>query len=156
MPVPRTDRRPATGFDSPPGMTLAHDVQTATTDILTYQDLVEAGRMIGPRISHTGPGVFSRAMIRDQDHARDILRRYRDHYRVNTFKMYMSGNREQRQWLIRAARELELMPTVEAGLQYKLNLTQVMDGYPGFEHSLPILLHRGRTEVAPTDARTVR
>lgn len=120
------------------GVTLAHDVQTATTDILTYQDLVEAGRMIGPRISHTGPGVFSRANVRDLDHARDILRRYRDHYRVHTFKMYMTGNREQRQWLIQAARELELMPTVEAGLQYRLNITQVMDGYPGFEHSLPI------------------
>jgi Tol biopolymer transport system component len=120
------------------GVTLAHDVQTATTDILTYQDLVEAGRMIGPRISHTGPGVFSRANVRNLDHARDILRRYRDHYRVNTFKMYMTGNREQRQWLIKAARELELMPTVEAGLQYRLNITQVMDGYAGLEHSLPI------------------
>ncbi|TVR50122.1 MAG: amidohydrolase, partial [Gemmatimonadales bacterium] len=120
------------------GVTLAHDVQTATTDILTYQDLVETGQMIGPRISHTGPGVFSRAMVRDLDHARDILRRYRDHYRVNTFKMYMTGNREQRQWLIQASRELELMPTVEAGLQYKLNMTQVMDGYPGLEHSLPV------------------
>jgi len=120
------------------GVTLAHDVQTATTDILTYQDLVEAGRMIGPRISHTGPGVFSRANVRNLDHARDILRRYRDHYRVNTFKMYMTGNREQRQWLIQAARELELMPTVEAGLQYRLNITQVMDGYSGIEHSLPI------------------
>ncbi len=120
------------------GVTLAHDVQTATTDILTYQDLVEAGRMIGPRISHTGPGVFSRANVRNLDHARDILRRYRNHYRVNTFKMYMTGNREQRQWLIKAARELELMPTVEAGLQYRLNITQVMDGYAGLEHSLPI------------------
>jgi Tol biopolymer transport system component len=120
------------------GVTMAHDVQTATTDILTYQDLVETGRMLGPRISHTGPGVFSRTMVRDRDHARDILRRYRDHYRVNTFKMYMSGNREQRQWLIQAARELELMPTVEAGLQFKLNMTQVMDGYPGLEHSLPV------------------
>lgn len=120
------------------GMTLAHDVQTATTDILTYQDLVAAGRMLGPRISHTGPGVFSRDLVRDLDHARTILRRYKEHYRVNTFKMYMSGNREQRQWLIQAARELELMPTVEAGLQFKLNLTQAMDGYPGLEHSLPI------------------
>jgi len=120
------------------GVTLAHDVQTATTDILTYQDLVEAGRMIGPRISHTGPGVFSRVNVRNYDHARDILRRYREHYRVNTFKMYMTGNREQRQWLIKAARELELMPTVEAGLQYRLNITQVMDGYAGLEHSLPI------------------
>jgi Tol biopolymer transport system component len=120
------------------GMTLAHDVQTATTDILTYEDLVETGRMIGPRISHTGPGVFSRARVRDLDHARDILTRYKEHYGVNTFKMYMTGNREQRQWLIQAARELELMPTVEAGLQFKLNMTQVMDGYPGLEHSLPI------------------
>jgi len=120
------------------GVTLAHDVQTATTDILTYQDRVEAGLMIGPRISHTGPGVFSRSLVRNLDHAREILRRYRDHYRVNTFKMYMTGNREQRQWLIQAARELELMPTVEAGLQFKLNLTQVMDGYPGLEHSLPV------------------
>jgi len=120
------------------GMTLAHDVQTATTDILTYQDLVETGEMLGPRISHTGPGVFSRVNVRDLDHAETVLRRYKEHYGVNTFKMYMSGNREQRQWLIEAARGLELMPTVEAGLQFKLNMTQVMDGYPGLEHSLPI------------------
>ena len=120
------------------GVTLAHDNQTATTDILTYQDLVESGRMLGPRISHTGPGVFSRAMIQDLDHARTLLRRYKEHYGVDQFKMYMTGNREQRQWLIQAARELELMPTVEAGLQFKLNMTQVMDGYPGLEHSLPV------------------
>ncbi len=141
------------------GVTLAHDNQTATTDILTYQDRVETGQMMGPRISHTGPGVFSRSMVRDLDHARTILRRYRDHYRVNTFKMYMTGNREQRQWLIQAARELELMPTVEAGLQFKLNMTQVMDGYPGLEHSLPVyplfsdvrnLFLRAQTTFTPT------
>ena len=120
------------------GMTLAHDNQTATTDILTYQDLVETGAMLGPRISHTGPGVFANANVRNLAHARQILTRYKDHYRVNNFKMYMAGNREQRQWLIQAARELELMPTVEAGLQFKLNMTQVMDGYPGLEHALPI------------------
>jgi Tol biopolymer transport system component/imidazolonepropionase-like amidohydrolase len=120
------------------GMTLAHDNQTATTDILTYQDLVETGAMIGPRISHTGPGVFANANVRNLEHAKQILTRYKDHYRVNNFKMYMAGNREQRQWLIQAARELELMPTVEAGLQFKLNMTQVMDGYPGLEHSLPV------------------
>ncbi len=120
------------------GMTLAHDNQTATTDILTYQDLVETGAMLGPRISHTGPGVFANTNVRNLAHARRLLSRYKDHYGVNNFKMYMAGNREQRQWLIQAARELELMPTVEAGLQFKLNMTQVMDGYPGLEHSLPI------------------
>ncbi|MCK5411204.1 MAG: amidohydrolase family protein, partial [Gemmatimonadetes bacterium] len=56
-----------------------------------------------------------------------------------TFKMYMSGNRQQRQWLIMAARELELMPTTEGGLDFPLNLTHAIDGYSGLEHSLPIL-----------------
>jgi len=52
--------------------------------------------------------------------------------------MYMTGNRQQRQWLVMAARELKLTPTVEGGLDYKLNMTHVIDGYAGLEHSLPI------------------
>ncbi len=120
------------------GVTTTQDVQTSTTDILTYHDRVETGDMIGPRIYHTGPGVFSSLNIRDLDHARDVLRRYSDYYGVNTFKMYMAGNRQQRQWLIMAARELELMPTTEGGLDFALNMTHAIDGYPGLEHSLPI------------------
>jgi hypothetical protein len=30
------------------------------------------------------------------------------------------------------------MPTTEGGLDYKLNMTQMFDGYPGHEHSIPI------------------
>ena len=52
--------------------------------------------------------------------------------------MYMSGNRQQRQWIIQAARELELMPTTEGGLDYKIDITHAIDGYPGIEHNLPI------------------
>jgi hypothetical protein len=52
--------------------------------------------------------------------------------------MYMSGNRQQRQWLIMAARELGLMPTTEGGLDFKLNMTHAIDGYSGLEHALPI------------------
>jgi hypothetical protein len=37
-----------------------------------------------------------------------------------------------------AAREQGLMPTTEGGLDFKMNLTVAMDGYPGHEHSLPI------------------
>lgn len=37
-----------------------------------------------------------------------------------------------------AAKELKLMPTTEGGLDFKLNMTQLLDGYPGHEHSLPI------------------
>jgi hypothetical protein len=31
------------------------------------------------------------------------------------------------------------MPTTEGGLDFKMNLTEVLDGYPGHEHSYPIM-----------------
>lgn len=120
------------------GVTTTEDVQTSTTDILTYHDMVEAGQMVGPRIYHTGPGVFSGENIKSLDEARETLERYKRYYGLDTFKMYMSGDRQQRQWLIQAARELELTPTTEGGIDFKLNLTHTIDGYPGLEHSLPI------------------
>lgn len=120
------------------GVTTTRDPQTATTDVLAYADRVEAGEILGPRIYSTGPGVFSGEQIKDLDHARNVLKRYSEYYDTKTFKMYMSGNRQQRQWLIMAARELKLMPTTEGGLDFKLNMTHALDGYPGLEHSLPI------------------
>lgn len=120
------------------GVTTTQDVQTAQTDILTYHDLVESGQMLGPRIYHTGPGVFSAENIASLDEARDVLKRYKEYYNLTTFKMYMAGDRQQRQWIIMAARELELMPTTEGGIDFKLELTHTIDGYPGLEHSLPI------------------
>ncbi len=123
------------------GVTTTRDPQTSTTDVLTYGDLVEAGQMTGPRIYATGPGVFGDYVyepIRDLDHARDILRRYSDYYDTKTIKMYMAGNRQQRQWVAMAAGEQGLMPTTEGGLQFMYDLTMAIDGYPGLEHSLPI------------------
>jgi Tol biopolymer transport system component len=121
------------------GVTTTRDPQTGTTDVLTYGDRVESGSAIGPRIYSTGPGVFSNEKISSLDHARNVLKRYSDYYDTKTFKMYMAGNRQQRQWLIMAARELKLMPTTEGGLDYRLNMTHTMDGYPGIEHTMPII-----------------
>jgi WD40 repeat protein len=123
------------------GVTTTRDPQTGVSDVLTYSDRVRAGQALGPRVYSTGPGVFGSYQgesIRDLDHARDILRRYAEYYDTKTFKMYLAGNRQQRQWLIMAARELELMPTTEAGIDFQLDLTQAMDGYPGIEHNLPV------------------
>lgn len=120
------------------GVTTTRDPQTATTDVLSYSDQVRAGHLIGPRIYSTGPGIFRGEVIRDLDHARDIMKRYSAYYDTKTIKMYGSGNRQQRQWLIMAAREQNIMPTTEGGLDFKSNLTQVIDGYPGHEHSFPI------------------
>ncbi len=121
------------------GVTTTRDPQTATMDVLTYADRVESGAIPGPRVYSTGRGVFWFDGIRDLEHAKTVLRRYSDYYDTKTFKMYLSGNRRQRQWLIMAARELKLMPTTEGGLDYRLNMTHAMDGYPGVEHTMPII-----------------
>jgi hypothetical protein len=120
------------------GVTTTRDPQTAFTDVLSYTDRVETGGMVGPRVYSTGPGVFIGENIRDADHARTVLQRYAKYFDTKTLKMYMTGNRQQRQWIIQAARALELMPTTEGGLDFKLELTHAIDGYPGIEHSLPI------------------
>ena len=119
------------------GVTTARDPQTGTTDVLTYEDMVRAGRMLGPRVYSTGPGVFSSENVESLDHAIDVMRRYSEYYDTKTIKMYGAGNREQRQWIIDAARQLELMPTTEGSLDLMLNLTMAQDGYSGTEHNLP-------------------
>jgi Tol biopolymer transport system component len=120
------------------GVTATRDPQTATTDVLSYGDLVETGDIVGPRIMSTGPGVFWYLDIKNQNDARDVLRRYSEFYKTNTIKQYMVGDRKVRQWVIQAANELRLSPTLEGGLDLKKNLTEAIDGYAGIEHSLPI------------------
>jgi imidazolonepropionase-like amidohydrolase/Tol biopolymer transport system component len=119
------------------GVTTTRDPQTGTTDVLSYSDMVETGDVLGPRIYSTGPGVFSYENLRDLDHARRVLKRYSDYYDTKTIKQYVAGNREQRQWVIQAAKELELMPTTEGSLDIEMNLTEAIDGYSGHEHSWP-------------------
>lgn len=120
------------------GVTTQRDPQTSTEDILAYGDLMEAGELIGPRLYSTGPGVFSADRISSLDEARDVLRRYADHFNTLTIKQYMAGDRKVRQWVIMAARELGLTPTTEGGSNFTMNLTLAQDGYAGLEHSLPI------------------
>jgi len=121
------------------GVTTTRDPQTATTDVLTYSDMVDAGTMIGPRVYSTGPGVgYWYYNVKDSTQAESILQQYSKYYHTKYIKMYLTGNRKQRQWIITAARNQQLMPTTEGGLDFKLNMTNLLDGYPGHEHALPI------------------
>lgn len=121
------------------GVTTTRDPQTATTDVLTYSDMVDAGQMVGPRVYSTGPGVgFWMYNIKDSAHAGNILRQYSKYFNTRYIKMYLSGPRNVRQWIIKASREQGLMPTTEGGLNYKINMTNMLDGYPGHEHAIPV------------------
>ncbi|MGH7657343.1 MAG: amidohydrolase family protein, partial [Gemmatimonadales bacterium] len=130
------------------GVTTTRDPQTGTTDVLSYADRVATGALLGPRIFSTGPGVFWSEDIGSLDEARDVLRRYAEFYNTHTIKQYGAGDRKVRQWIIMAARELSLMPTSENYLDFKKNLTEAIDGYPGAEHSYPIIpLYRDVVEL---------
>ncbi len=131
------------------GVTSGLDVQTGTTDIFVFQDMVEAGRMIGLRAWSTGPGVFSDTVIKSKEQAVKVLTRYKDHYRTKNIKAYLTGNRQQRQYVIEAAKEVGIMPTTEGGLDAKLDLTHMIDGFAGNEHNLPIIpLYKDVVELA--------
>ena len=120
------------------GVTTQRDPQTSSEDVLSYTDLMELGELIGPRLYSTGPGIFAGDNIRSLEDARDVVRRYADHFRTQTIKQYMAGDRKIRQWVITAAREQGLTPTTEGGSNFTMNLTLMQDGYAGLEHALPI------------------
>ncbi|RST30262.1 amidohydrolase [Sphingomonas ginkgonis] len=138
-----TVRREVLGFDDwglrarlAYGVTTSFDPSTLSIDMMAYQDALDGGLMLGPRLRSTGMAIFSFNRFQSLDEVRAVLRRYRDDYRLRNVKEYRTGNRRVRQWMAQAARELGLQPTTEGALSMKLDLTQIMDGYAGNEHAL--------------------
>lgn len=121
------------------GVTTGRDPQTSTNDTFAYQDLVDTGDMVGPRIFTTGPGIFSNTDFQSYEEAKSTVARYQKYYRTDTLKSYLVGNRQQRQWVVQASKELGIIPTTEGGSDFKLDLTHAIDGFAGNEHSLPIV-----------------
>ncbi|MBM3727045.1 MAG: amidohydrolase family protein [Acidobacteria bacterium] len=130
------------------GVTTGRDPQTMTNDMLAYQDLIDAGVILGPRAYSTGPGVFFETDFQSYDEAKAWVTKYAKYYRTNTLKSYVVGNRRQRQWMVEACKELKIMPTTEGALDLKLDFTHAIDGFSGNEHALPIVpLYKDVVEV---------
>jgi Tol biopolymer transport system component len=129
------------------GITTSFDPSSLSIDMFAYQDLLDAGLVTGARVATTGMAMFSFNRLASLDDARALLSRYRDHYRTRNVKQYLIGNRRQRQWLIQAAAQMGMMPTTEGSLCLKLDLSQIMDGYAGNEHSLATPLYQDVVEL---------
>lgn len=119
------------------GITTLFDPSSLSIDMLTYQDLIEAGDVVGSRLYTTGPGIFDFNDFRSKAEVVSVLRRYRDYYRVSNLKQYRTGNRRVRQWIAEAADELGLSATTEGALSYRFGLTAILDGFSGVEHGIP-------------------
>jgi Tol biopolymer transport system component len=121
------------------GVTSGRDPQTGTNDMFAYQDLIDTGDVLGPRAFSTGPGIFSSNDFQSYEETLAVVTRYKKYYRTNTIKAYTVGNRKQREWVVQAAKENQIMPTTEGALDLKLDLTHAIDGFSGNEHALPIM-----------------
>jgi Tol biopolymer transport system component len=120
------------------GVTAGRDPQSMTVDMFAYQDLVDIGEIPGPRAYTTGPAIFPFNDFQSFDQAEGVITRYQKYYQNKWLKSYELGNRRQRQWLVQASRELHMMPTTEGAADMKQNLANIIDGFSGNEHNIPI------------------
>ena len=90
------------------GVTTTHDPSASTLEVFGQSEMVEAGLTPGPRIFSTGYILYgaedpNRAKVESLDDARKHLRRMKA-LGAFTVKSYMQPRREQRQWILQAAR----------------------------------------------------
>ncbi|WP_370301612.1 amidohydrolase family protein [Pseudoalteromonas tunicata] len=124
------------------GVTTIHDPSNDTSEIFAASEMQKAGKIVGPRIFSTGtilygangPGYTSH--VDSLDDAKFHLERLQ---KVGAFsvKSYNQPRRNQRQQIIEAGRELGMMVVPEGGSLLQHNLTMVVDGHTGIEHSIP-------------------
>ena len=53
-------------------------------------------------------------------------------------KSYNQPRRDQRQQIVAAARELDMMVVPEGGSLYMQNMSMILDGHTGIEHTVPV------------------
>ena len=124
------------------GVTTIHDPSNDTETIFAASEMGKAGLITAPRLYSTGTILYGaagsfKAEIDSLEDARFHLRRMKA---VGAFsvKSYNQPRREQRQQVIVAARELGMMVVPEGGSLFQHNMTMVMDGHTGVEHTLPV------------------
>jgi imidazolonepropionase-like amidohydrolase/Tol biopolymer transport system component len=124
------------------GVTTSHDPSNDTETVFTNSELIRTGRKLGPRLFSTGTILYGaetpfKAVVDTYEDALSHLRRLKA---VGAFsvKSYNQQRRDARQMIIKAARELQMLVVPEGGSLLYMNLTHVVDGHTGVEHSLPV------------------
>jgi hypothetical protein len=125
------------------GVTTIHDPANDTQSIFATSELQKAGVVLAPRIFSTGSTLYgaysagSTAQVDSYDDAFFHVRRLQDAGAFSV-KSYQFPRREQRQQVIAAARALHMMVVPEGGAHFQANMSEIVDGHTGIEHSLPL------------------
>lgn len=124
------------------GVTTEHNPSADTAAVFAASEMQQAGVITAPRTFSTGTILygatqFISAPVNSLDDAIGHLQRMKD---VGAFsvKSYNQPRREQRQQIIEAARQTNLMVVPEGGSLLQHNLNMIIDGHTGIEHSIPV------------------
>jgi imidazolonepropionase-like amidohydrolase len=107
-------------------------------------DMTRAGRITGPRFHTTGSVIYGQRFggrlrmfrpIETLDDALEQLRWNKDHG-ATAVKDYAQMTRKRRHLTITAARALGMNVVSESAADPQMNLTQILDGVTGIEHSM--------------------
>lgn len=124
------------------GVTTIHDPSNDTEMIFAAAELARTGRILAPRTFSTGTILYGaqgafRSEIDSLDDALFHLRRMKASGAFSV-KSYNQPRRDQRQYILEAARRTGMMVVPEGGALYQHNMTMVVDGHTSVEHTLPV------------------
>jgi Tol biopolymer transport system component len=116
------------------GVTLSRDLSAPIQAAFSITELINSGASPGPRAYAAGEPVLPAIVeIHTLDEALNTVQMMKDLGAV-VLKEYLQPTRYQRQLVGEAARRRHLMITAEGSLDYKNNLSMLLDGYTSTEH----------------------
>ena len=149
------------------GVTTIFDPSSRASEIFAASEMQRAGMLLAPRTYSTGeviygakaPGFF--ANIQSYDDAREHVSRLKEQG-AHGVKNYNQPRRDQRQQVVKAARDENLIVVAEGGSLYHMDMSLVQDGNTSVEHNLPqefiyddVIQMYGQTNVAYTPTLAV-
>ena len=124
------------------GVTTIHDPSNDTSEVFAASEMAKAGLTVAPRIHSTGMILYGAkasifAEVNNLDDARKHVKRMKASGAFSV-KSYNQPRREQRQQILKAAREENILVMPEGGSLFQHNMNMIIDGHTGIEHSIPV------------------
>jgi Tol biopolymer transport system component/imidazolonepropionase-like amidohydrolase len=119
------------------GVTTMFDPAVASTGTFARGEQTAVGKLIGPRHFSTGTPMFGAGgyLVKDPAFADDSAARLSAMGAI-ALKQYYQPRRDQRQWLVEAARKRGDLLVTGEGMDLSYTLGMIMDGQTAWEHPL--------------------
>jgi len=125
------------------GVTTVFDPSNRSSEIFAAGEMQRAGKLLAPRTYSTGeiiygakaPGFF--ADIQNEEDAQEHVARLKNQG-AHGIKNYNQPRRDQRQQVVKASWDNNLMVAAEGGSLYHMDMSLIADGNTSLEHNLPV------------------